>query len=53
MPPKKKPQVNLEETRRHLEATKALVVSLGLPYARVRNLDDAIKVVEMLEARTK
>lgn len=45
--------VDLAEAKKQLVAVKTLVVSLGMPMARVRNIDDAIKVVEQLEDRNK
>jgi len=53
MAPRKKPTVNLDEARQQMESVKALVISLGLPYSQVRRLDDALAVVDTLEARAK
>lgn len=48
-----KTTVDLMEARQQLLNVKTLVVSLGLPYSKVRTLDDAIRVVEQLEERNK
>lgn len=48
-----KTTVDLAEARQQLLNVKTLVVSLGLPYSKVRTLDDAINVVEQLEERNK
>jgi len=53
MAPRKKPAVDLEVARHHMNQVKALVVSLGLPYSQVRRIDDALAVVDTLEARAK
>lgn len=45
---KHRSSVDLVSTKTHLEQTKTLVVSLGLPYSKVRTLDDAIRVVDQL-----
>lgn len=53
MAPRKKQPVDLAEARTQMESVKALVISLGLPYSQVRRIDDALAVVDTLEARTK
>lgn len=50
---KHKTTVNLDEAKATMVAVKTLIVSLGLPYAKVRTIDDAISVIEQLEGRNK
>jgi hypothetical protein len=48
-----KTTVDLTEARQQLLNVKTLVISLGLPYSKVRTLDDAISVVNQLEEKDK
>jgi hypothetical protein len=50
-PRRPKTAVDLGEARRQLVAVKTLVISLGMPMARIRNIDDALKVIDQLEER--
>lgn len=45
--------VDLGHAKEQVVAVKTLVVSLGLPMSKVRTLDDAIRVIEQLETRSK
>jgi hypothetical protein len=45
--------VDLGHAKEQLVSVKTLVISLGLPMSKVRTLDDAIRVIEQLETRSK
>lgn len=51
MAPRKKPSVDLKEVRLQMVQVKALIISLGQPYARVRRIDDALEVIDSLIAK--
>jgi hypothetical protein len=52
-PRKHRTTTDLGEAKRQLISVKTLAVSMGMPMARVRTLDDAISVIEQIEERTK
>jgi hypothetical protein len=45
-------KVNLKEAAAQVTAVKTLLISLGMPMNRVRTMDDALRVIEQLEARS-
>jgi len=53
MAPRKKPSVDLKEAQSQLTQVKALIISLGQPYARVRRIDDALEVINSLMEKEK
>lgn len=50
---KQKTNVDLAKAREQISQVKTLLISLGLPYAWVRTMDDALNVINNLEERTK
>lgn len=48
---KHKSTLDLVSTRNNMEQLRELAVSLGMPYTYVRRMDDAILVIDKVEAR--
>jgi prefoldin subunit 5 len=44
-------KTELKAALTNLNKIKSLVVSLGMPYSNVRNLDDAIRTIERIITR--
>lgn len=48
---KHKNTLDLVSTRNNMEQLKELAITLGMPYTYVRRVDDALMVINKIEAR--